>query len=172
MSPRKRPWSTLFGVKKFPLEPLLKLRAHAVDERKEALRERHRQVQDAQDARTQAERRERQHDAARRETDAAEQARAAEGVATVSDLLQLALYQAGAEQIAINLKQQSAVVQQRLQRAERDEAEAERALAEARAEQRVLDKEEARFVAGERAKLESAAEEEALEIWGSRRLRG
>lgn len=172
MSPRKRHWSTLFGVKKFPLEPLLKLRAHAVDERKEALRDRHQQVQEAHDARAQAERRERQHETVRRETDAAELSRVAAGSATVQDLLQLAHYQTGAEQVAVNLKQQSAVVQQRLQRAERDEAEAERALADARAEQRVLDKEEARFVAAERTKSESAAEEEALEVWGSRRVLG
>lgn len=158
-------------MKKFPLDPLVRLRAHAVDESSEALREKHAQVAQAQQARARAEQREREHDASRRAVDSAEQARVKEGAARVEDLLLLAQYQAGAEAIAGNLRQQSSSLQQRLQRAERDQSEAEQALADARAEQRVIDQEKSRFLATERGKRELAAEEEALEVWGSRRIR-
>ncbi len=171
MSPLARHWSRLFTVKKFPLDPLVRLRAHAVDERSESLRERHVHVQQAQLARARAEQNEREHDASRREIDAAEQTRVAEGGARVEDFLLLAHYQVGAEAVAGNLRQQCMSVQQRLQRAEREQAEAEQALAEARAEQRLVDKEKGRFLATERSKRELAAEEEALEMWGNRRIR-
>jgi hypothetical protein len=159
-----------FSVKTFPLDPLVKLRAHTVDERGEALRERIGQVQQAQRARAVAEQREREHDAVRRDIETLERARLSGGDATIEDFLLLAQYQVGAETAAANLRQQSSAVQQRLERAERGQAEAEQALTEARAEQRVVDNHKARFVAVERSAAEAAAEEEALEVWGSRRV--
>lgn len=163
-------WSRLFAVKKFPLEPLVRLRAHAVDERSEALRERYAAVQTELAARAQAEQREREHDSARRATDEAELERVAEGVASAADLQQLAQYRARAEMVAANLRQQSGAVQRRLDAAEREQRVAEQALAEARAEQRVIEQEKVRFADRLRAKQEADAEEEALEVWGARGL--
>lgn len=159
-------------MKQFPLDALVNLRDHAVTERKDVLRERLVQVEQAQHARARAEQRERDHDATRRRVDEEEQARVAEGEASVHDLMLLAHYQAGAEVVAVNLRQHSQTSQQKLQRAEHEQSEAELALAEARAEQRVIEREKDRFTAAQRALRESAAEEEALEVWGSRRIRG
>jgi hypothetical protein len=159
-----------FSVKKFPLEPLVKLRAHTVDERGEALQERIGQLHQAQKSRAVAEQSERQHDAVRREVETSEQARLSGGAATAKDFLLLAQYQVGAAAVAANLQRQSSAIQQRLERAEREQVEAEQALAEARAELRVVDDHKARFVAIERAAAEASAEEDALEVWGSRRV--
>src|SRR5690606_38084179 len=135
ISPMSVDWSRLFAVKKFPLDPLVRLRAHAVDERSEALRERHAAVQTELAARALAEQREREHDTARRKTDEAELERVAEGAASAADLQQLAQYRASAAMVAANLRQQSVAVQRRLDAAERERQLAEQALAEARAEQ-------------------------------------
>jgi hypothetical protein len=163
-------WSRLFAVKKFPLEPLVRLRAHAVDERSDALRERQVLVETELSARAVAEQRERDHDAARREIDEAELERVAEGAASVADLQWLTQYRARAELVAANLRQQSMAVQRRLDAAERERQLAEQALAEARAEQRVIEQEKSKFADRLRAKQEADAEEEALEVWGARRL--
>jgi hypothetical protein len=157
-------------VKKFSLEPLVELRAHAVDERSEVFRELATQAQQARQARAIAEQSERAQAAVRRDIEASERARLSNGAATATDFLLLAQYQVGAEAAAANLRQRSAAVQQRLERAERGQVEAEYALAEARAEQRVVDNEKERFVAAERTRTEAAAEEEALEVWSSRRV--
>lgn len=157
-------------MKKFPLDPLVKLRAHAVDERTELLRERIGQAQQAQRAVAVAEHNERAHDAARREVETSEEARVLTGEATAADFALLHGYQIGAAQAAANLRQQSAAATQRLGRAEGAVSEAEQALVEARADQKVVERQHARFVAGERARKELQAEEEALEAWGSRRV--
>jgi len=157
-------------VKKFPLEPLVKLRAHAAHERTESLRDQVGQVQQAHRAVAVAEHNERTHDAARREVELSEQERVLSGAATVADFALLHGYQVGAERVAANLRQQRTLAAQRLGRAEVALSEAEQALAEARAEQKVVDRQQERFVASERARAELAAEEEALEVWGSRRV--
>lgn len=159
-------------MKKFPLQPLVALRAHAVDERGEVLRERVVQVQKATRARARAEQRERDHDAARCVVEASEAARVADGRATAQDFALLGQYQIGARAVADQLKQQSAAVQQKLSRAEAEQAEAERALVETRAEHRVVEKQQLRFEANVRAASLAEADEEALEVWGNRRVQG
>lgn len=156
-------------MEKFPLDPLIELRAHAVDERSESLRERVIQVAQARQARALAERSEREHDMALRAVEAAEQSRVCEGGATAQDLQLLACYRVGAEVMGANLRQHGTAVQQRLEHAERGRADAEQALAEARVEHRAVENERTHFLALQRARAEAAAEEEALEAWGSRR---
>lgn len=157
-------------MKKFPLEPLVKLRSHAVAERSDGLREQMGHVHQAQLARAAAELKERQHETARRDVEVLEQRRLSEGGAIAQDFQLLAQFRVAAAAAAANLRQQSSAVQQRLERAERGQTEAEQALAEARAEQRVIQTESSRFVAQQRALAEAAAEEESLEVWGSRRV--
>lgn len=159
-------------MKKSPRKPLVELRAHTVDERGEALRERVVQVQNATKARAQAEQRERDHDAARRDVEAGEAARVTDGAATAHDFTLLGQYQVGARAAADQLKQQSTAVQQKLNRAEAEQALAEQALVEARAEHRVVEKQQARFEADARAVALAEADEEALEVWGHRRVQG
>ncbi len=156
-------------MKKFPLDPLIELRAHAVDERSQSLRERAVQVAQARQARAIAERSEREHEVARRDVEASEQVRLSEGGATAQDLHLMAHYRIGAEVTAATLRQHGVAMQQRLQRAERGQVEAEQALADAKAEQRVVENEQTRFLAAQRARAEAVAEEEAHEAWGSRR---
>lgn len=156
-------------MKKFPLQPLVELRAHAVDERGAALRERLAQVDQAALARARAEQREREHDAACRDVETGEATRLAEGAATAHDFALLGHYRVGARAAADQLKQQSAVVQQKLSRAEAERAEAEQALVAARADHRLVEDQRQRFAAELRAVAFAEADEEALEVWSNRR---
>jgi hypothetical protein len=157
-------------VKKFPLAPLVKLRAHAVDGCRETLQERDLHLLRAKQAQVLAEQKERQYDGSRRAVEEQEQERLVAGELTARDLSQLSDYEVGARAESLRLRQHNQVQAQKLQRAEREHVEAEQALAEARASQRVIERQQERFLKSERELVEAQAEEEALDNWQVRKV--
>jgi hypothetical protein len=155
-------------VKKFPLAPLVKLRAHAVEDCRDTLLERNLHLQQARRAQVQAEQSERVHDAHRYAIEQEEAERMASGQVTASDLHQLAEYQRMAAAQALCLRQENQSQLQKVRRAEQEVSAAEQRLAEVKAEQRVLERQQARFTQQENAKLELGHEEEGLEVWNGR----
>lgn len=158
-------------MKKFPLVPLVELRTQAVEARRETLLEADLQLQKAQQAHAHAERLERQHDAERRAVEEQEALRLAAGELRAGDLGLLTDYEIGARAVALRLHQHNLAQAQKMQRAEHEQREASQALAEARAEARVIERRLQRFVQAERVKLDAKAEEDVLETWQSRKVR-
>jgi hypothetical protein len=159
-------------VKKFPLAPLVELRSHAVEGCRETLTEKDLHLRKAQQAQALAEQSLRAHDAERRAVEEREAARLAAGEVTAFDLCRLMEYEAAARAQAFRLQQQNHVQEQKLQRAERERAEAEQALADARAEQRLIERQHERFAQQQLAQVQARHDEEALEVWQARKVQG
>lgn len=157
-------------VKKFPLAPLVELRAQAVDASRDSLQEAESQLQAARQALAQAEQLERAHDAARHRVEEQEAQLIADGELHARDLALLADYEVEARAQATRLREQNRLQRQKLQRASQAHTEALEALARARAEARLVEDRRERFLCDERSEIEAKGEEEALEIWHVRKV--
>ncbi len=155
-------------MKAYPLQGLHQVRTGKVQEREQELAERAVEVHQAfERVRTAASRLEQEQER-QRELEATERTRADAGLARAEDFQRAASYRVVTEQRLEQLRSNLQVAQQGLERAEQAQGQAEAALLEARAEQKVIERHRENFLAGQLKQEEAQQEEAALENWSAR----
>jgi hypothetical protein len=150
---------------KYPLEPLARVRAHAVDAQAIDLARAVRAREQAEAERRTADDARGRAEAGAREVRLAEEAALARGALTVADL-------ARADAWEVRVRAEGAALYEAVARAAESEAvaigteaAAQKALAQRRADADVVDKDRARFDGEQRRREDDRAEEDAAEAW-------
>jgi hypothetical protein len=157
-------------TRKYPLEPLVRVRATQTDEaeRRLALAVRARELAERRLRAAEAER-ETARAAAQRLRDAERQA-LEHGELSARDLMRADAWEVRAKEELLELERQLAQASARETEARTNEVQAKRAVAERSAEERVVAEDRVRWADRERKKAEAKEEEEGGEAWRPKRV--